>query len=94
MIPGLKIEFMEDSGIPDAYIQFAVDDSCICYWLEGGDQILAVLKNPSGEKENIAILISFDFKKCLDPEGGHEWLENRLKKLIAFLVKNKMHFLN
>jgi hypothetical protein len=94
MISGLKIEFMEYSVIPDLCSQLVINDSCICYWLDGGDQVLVVPKNPNGLTGNIAISISFDFKKCLDPDGGHEWLENKLRKLIAFLVKNKTHFLN
>ena len=92
MIPKLKIELIENSRIPETYSLFTFDDNCECYWIDGLDQILVVPKNANGKMENTGILISFDFKKSLDPDGGHEWLENRLKKLITFLIKNKMHF--
>ncbi|MFM2200600.1 MAG: hypothetical protein RL769_655, partial [Pseudomonadota bacterium] len=65
--------------------------SCECYWLEGGDQILVMSKDLLS---SVAMMVSFNYIKSLDPDGGHEWLEIRLKKLIMFLVKNKMHFLN
>lgn len=91
MIPVLKIEFMENSKEPDAYGEFFVDESCDCYWLEGGDQILVI---PKDVVKSGSMMISFNFIKSLDPDGGHEWLENKLKKLITFLIKNKESFLN
>lgn len=96
MIPELKIEFLEEHKIPDAYGVFDVDADCKCYWLEGGNEILVALntENDSSDKVLDVILISFNFIKCVDPDGGHQWLDTKLKKLIGFLVQNRQNFFN
>jgi hypothetical protein len=95
MIPGLKIEFTSNGKVPEVYSQFTVDENCKCYWLEDSNQILVTpinhIPNPINIKSH-AILISFDFIRCLDPDGGHEWLDKKLKQLIVFLIKNKTYF--
>jgi hypothetical protein len=74
-----------------------VDKNSRCYWLEGGDQIFVVPNNPIISPCHIkdcAILVSFNFMKSLDPDGGQEWLDKKLKLLIKSLIKNRKHILD
>ncbi|MES2962037.1 MAG: hypothetical protein V4694_06600 [Pseudomonadota bacterium] len=97
MLPKLKIEFTKITEPSTGYVEFKVDKSCQCYWLEGGNEIIVVPSksitslHSSG---NYAILISFDFMRCLDPDGGHEWVEKKLKLLIKSLIKNRKYILD
>ena len=92
MIPELEITFLKNSEKQDGFISFEVNASCSCCWLEGGDEIIVFVDKDHKSLKGRAIQISFNFMKSLDPDGGHEWLSNKLKKLIIFLVKNKDNF--
>jgi hypothetical protein len=98
MIPGLKIEFLPSCKEPDGeYTILDVNDKCKCYWLIGVDQVIVIPNDPiaaAGDIKNYAILISFNFLKSIDPDGGHEWLKKKLKLLIKSLIKNRKYLLD
>jgi len=94
MLIGLKIEFIKGVKSLNDYNQFIVDKTCDCFWKDA-NQLLVVPKTPvpiDVSWDRYGMLISFDALRCLDLDGGREFMHKELKRLIKFLVKNKTYF--